>query len=238
MKGKKSFTNYEADLIRDLLRLKGSCSPSGKKSIRAKMRNLDFYISDFTSSQDEFDLKSFEKLVALGTIKISDGYSNKLATLKEVESVNIPGTNYLRQQESNDESYILDICDKVLGMKSSRQHTFDFLLGDSSINGKARRLPVDAYYKSLALVVEYRERQHTEGVKHFDKPDIMTISGVHRGEQRKLYDERRRTILPKAGINLVEFSYSDFKHNQQKRIIRDLISDSAIIKNKLKIFIK
>ncbi len=49
----------------------------------------------------------------------------------------------------------------------------------------------------------------------------MTISGVHRGEQRKIYDERRRDILPKNGITLIEFSYSDFNHDRQKLIIRD-----------------
>lgn len=30
-------------------------------------------------------------------------------------------------------------------------------------------LPVDAYYKELNIVVEYREKQHTEEVEFFDK---------------------------------------------------------------------
>lgn len=83
------------------------------------------------------------------------------------------------------------------------------------------------------MVVEYREKQHTEKVNHFDKPHIKTISGVHRGEQRKIYDERRRQILPNQGIKLIEISYSDFNHNSQKRIIRNPNFDEQVVREKL-----
>ena len=62
-----------------------------------------------------------------------------------------------------DEEYILSLCDALLGRKPLRQHRFSFLLGDSG-----RRLPVDAFYSDLKLVIEYRERQHTEAVALFD----------------------------------------------------------------------
>lgn len=127
-----------------------------------------------------------------------------------------------------DEQYILDLCDEVLGCTSLRQYRFDFLRGDANTP-----LPVDAYYPSLHLVVEYHERQHTEGVPFFDKPDKMTVSGVTRGEQRKRYDELRRQLLPQHGIALVEFSYADFQHGHSKHLLREKATDRAVVANRL-----
>jgi hypothetical protein len=137
---------------------------------------------------------------------------------------------------TKDEHYVLDICDKVLRQTSSRQHKFDFLFGDTNSNGTAAKLPVDAYYDKLKLVIEYRERQHTESVTFFDKPDRMTVSGVHRGEQRKIYDERRRKLIPKNGLKLIEISYTDFNHDNQKRIIRNEKQDTEVIREFLKAY--
>jgi len=131
-----------------------------------------------------------------------------------------------------DEHYVLDLCDKVLNCNSSRQHKFDFLLGDTN-----KKLPVDAYYEKLNLVIEYRERQHTESVTFFDKPNHMTVSGVHRGEQRKIYDERRRIILPKHNIDLIEISYLVFNHDNQKRIIRDKEYDLEVVSKLLQAYV-
>ena len=114
---------------------------------------------------------------------------------------------------SSDESYILELCDQVLGIQASRQATFDFLRGDPGTRGRGVKLRVDAYYPSLQLVIEYRERQHSEDVAFFDKRDRLTISGIHRGEQRKRYDERRRQILPAHDITLLELSFDDFEHD-------------------------
>ena len=138
---------------------------------------------------------------------------------------------------TKDEHYVLDICDKILGHTSSRQHKFGFLLGDTNSNGSAAKLPVDAYYDKLKLVIEYRERQHTESVTFFDKPDRMTLSGVHRGEQRKIYDERRRKLIPKNGLTLVEISYMDFNHDNQKRIIRNQKQDTEVIRKFLQAYV-
>jgi hypothetical protein len=106
-------------------------------------------------------------------------------------------------RRESDEQYIIDLCDEVLGRTAEHGHRFPFLLGDPGRRGRAQ-LPVDAFYPDLNLVIEYRERQHFESVRHFDKPWKMTVSGVHRGEQRMRYDERRREVLPKHGISLVE----------------------------------
>ena len=138
-------------------------------------------------------------------------------------------------KKDSDESYIIDLCDEILNSKASRQHKFDFLRGDLNSQGRSVKLPVDAYYQKLELVVEYRERQHTEEVNFFDKPNKMTVSGINRGEQRKLYDQRRRDILPEHGIRLIEISFDDFNHDRQKRILRDKKNDLEVIKRKLKI---
>jgi very-short-patch-repair endonuclease len=134
----------------------------------------------------------------------------------------------------SDEKYVIDLCDRILNLKASRQHKFDFLLGDINSRGFSAKLPVDAYYQELKLVVEYRERQHTENVNFFDKPIKLTVSGVHRGEQRKIYDQRRDEILPKNGINLIKISYNDFDYDNRKRILRNEKEDIKTIEKLIK----
>lgn len=126
---------------------------------------------------------------------------------------------------NRDEQYVLDLCDEVLNLKGSRQHKFDFLKGDAGT-----RLPVDIYYEKLKLVIEYREYQHTNSVKHFDKPDKITVSGVSRGEQRKIYDQRRRDLLPVNGIKLIEIDFIDFECDSRSRIVRDGVKDLKTVK--------
>lgn len=129
---------------------------------------------------------------------------------------------------NSDEYYIISLCDEVLGLKSSRQHRFDFLRGDTG-----RKLPVDAYYQERNLVIEYHERQHKETVKLFD--ERMTVSGVTRNIQRKIYDERRKTFLPQNNISLIVLSYKDF--GKSKKLRKDKTADLAIIQNILKEYI-
>jgi hypothetical protein len=135
-----------------------------------------------------------------------------------------------------DENYIIDLCDSVLRSKSSRQHGFTFLVGDGGKNGRCRRLPVDAYYQDLRLVIEYRERQHSEPVLIMDRR--QTISGCSRGEQRERYDQRRRDVLPSNGIALVEFDYTMFSHDSRKRLVRCPTEDEHIIRLKLRRFLE
>ena len=129
---------------------------------------------------------------------------------------------------NSDEYYVIDLCDEVLGMKATRQHTFDFLRGDTG-----RKLPVDAYYEGLNLVVEYCERQHTESVKLFD--DRMTKSGVPRSVQRRIYDERRKEVLPQPGIQVTVISFQDF--GKSKKLNRIKESDLEVVKKFFKDFV-
>lgn len=134
----------------------------------------------------------------------------------------------IKARENSDEYYIIALCNEVLGLKASQQHKFDFLKGDSG-----RRLPVDAYYRELNLVIEYCESQHTVSTPFFDRK--KTISGISRGEQRKKYDELRRTVLPLYNIKLIELHYCDF--GETKRLKRNRERDLEIIRKKLVEFV-
>lgn len=144
----------------------------------------------------------------------------------------IPSNPILTKVEENkskdrDEDYVIDLCDNILGEKASRQHRFPFLVGDSG-----SKLPVDAYYPNLNLVIEYYERQHTENVSIFNRK--ITVSNVERNEQRRIYDERRKKVLPEHGIKLVIINYSDFDYDNQKRIKRNFEKDLKIVSDILK----
>jgi len=220
---KYKFTQAQFNEIRFLLKRRVTESCEEKKVTRAKIRKLGFKISDYFNGFNDID---FDKLLRIKDIEIVDKkiYNLELThntIAKKTTKSNTTQQTIILKAKCKDEHYVLDLCDKVLGLISFRQYRFDFLLGDPNLKGIAVKLPVDSFYKDLNLVVEYRERQHTESLTFFDKPNKLTVSGVHRGEQRKIYDERRREILPKNNIHLVEISFSDFDYDKQKRIIRN-----------------
>lgn len=212
MKGKKEFYKSEADQIRQLLREKSAASPEKQKSIRQRQRNLGFYLSNYP--HDDFDMLEREGYITI----IEDGLAAESAS----------GS---KKRDNSDESYVVDLCDEALGMHACRQHTFPFLVGDPGLTGVRRLLPVDAYYPELKLAVEYCERQHTEDVALFNRR--MTVSGVDRGKQRAMYDQRRRDVLPEHGIQLVELHYSDFQYTAGKRLSRDREADLVVVIGKL-----
>jgi hypothetical protein len=134
------------------------------------------------------------------------------------------------KRAGSDEHYVIDICDAILGERAKRGATFEWLKGDSG-----RRLPVDAYYETHSLVVEYHEIQHSLPVPLFDKR--ATVSGVSRGEQRRMYDDRRREVLPAHGIRLLVISYSQLQHRPNRRLMKLTASDEAILRASLTPFI-
>lgn len=163
-----------------------------------------------------------------------DGKKVRWGANLEISSTATSNTRFVNQESENisirDEHYVIDLCDIILKHKALRQYRFDFLCGDTGV-----KLPVDAYYKDLNLVVEYYEKQHTESVKIFNR---MTVSGVSRDEQRRIYDERRKEVLPQHGINVVTISYNDFKVDSKKRIVRNEKDDLEVIRLKLKEYLK
>lgn len=144
-----------------------------------------------------------------------------------------------KKRDSSDEYYIIGLCDEILGQNASRQKTFSFLVGDVHKDGFTRtKLPLDAYYETLNLVVEFLEKQHTEEVPHFDKPERVTVSGVSRGEQRKIYDQRKRSVLKNKEIDLVEVDYSLFEVDNNKKLIRNKENDVLVLTKLLTKYIK
>ncbi|WP_055585818.1 hypothetical protein [Peterkaempfera griseoplana] len=123
-------------------------------------------------------------------------------------------------RENSDEAYVLDLCDEVLGEQGLRQHRFEWLLGDAGSAGRQTRLPVDSYWPSRKLVVEYRELQHDQATPFFDKPGRLTVSGVDRGEQRALYDARREAEIPARGLRLLVIRPADLDANNRGRLHR------------------
>jgi hypothetical protein len=226
MKGKAVFTKMEANKILALIREKIVADNNEQKKIRSQIRKLGFYASDFGigGGYTEMDFKRAVTIVEDDLNTSSIQHEDK--TLNPIP--NKPGEYNNRKER--DEAYIINLCDKVLGLIAVRQYRFEFLRGDSGVT-----LPVDAYYPSLSLVIEYRELQHTEEVKFFNKR--VTVSGVNRGEQRRLYDQRRRDVLPRHNIFLIEFDYSEFGHTNAKRLIINPEIDLKIIKRKLSKFI-
>lgn len=137
----------------------------------------------------------------------------------------------MAKRTESDEHYVLDLCDEVLATTGLRQARFNWLLGDvSPSSGRSVQLPVDGYWPGHDLVVEFQEKQHTESVPIFDRR--ATVSGVSRGEQRRLYDERKAALIPAHGLRLVVIHKSEFEVRRD-RIVRDIARDAAIVRRRL-----
>jgi hypothetical protein len=67
-------------------------------------------------------------------------------------------------------------------------------------------------------------------VLHFDKPHVLTVSGVHRGEQRKMYDLRREHEIPKHGLRLVIIPFDALDVDARGRLRRNRAADIAAIR--------
>lgn len=212
MKGKSHFTKEEARQIEQLIQQKLVANASQQKSIRAKIRRLGFYASDFGIGGG-YTVDDFRRVTKIGSNGSASPQqkTSKPAVRKEISAK-------ASKRAKSDEAYILDLCDEILKKKSLRQHRFDFLRGDTGT-----KLPVDAYYPDLNLVIEYREKQHTETVSFWDKKS--TASGISRGEQRRRYDERRRIHIPANGLKLLEIDYSRFDHRSNKKLLRNREAD-------------
>ena len=219
------FTKAEFEQIEILVRQLEKAPADKQKGIRDKIRRIGLYWSEVAGGMS-YTVQNLQHLVYSGVIKVIG--SNLPA--RNVSSINTPAKIATQNTKTtgrsgSDEYYVIGLCNEALGMEAEQQYKFPFLLGDSG-----RALPVDAYYRELNLVIDYYERQHTEDVKFFNRR--MTVSGVSRGEQRKIYDERRRTELPKHGIKLVVISYTDF--GTSKTLVRNHDVDLAVIKGILK----
>jgi hypothetical protein len=132
--------------------------------------------------------------------------------------------------DDRDQAYVIDLCDEILGEVGHRETRFDWLRGDAGLTRAGAMLPVDAYHPNARLVIEYWERQHSEPIAHFDKPDRMTVSGVHRGEQRKRYDALREREIPAHDLSLIIVKYSDLDVGRQGRLRRSVSQDRMVLR--------
>jgi diadenosine tetraphosphate (Ap4A) HIT family hydrolase len=133
----------------------------------------------------------------------------------------------------SDEKYILDLVAEILAEPDYRwQHRFPTLLGDPGADGKRRPLPVDGYYPRHRLIVEYWEKQHSAPVAIMDEG--MTVSGVSRGHQRRLYDQRRQQWADSNNHQLVILDHRGFVTDKQGRLRRDPPRDRQIVADALR----
>jgi hypothetical protein len=129
-----------------------------------------------------------------------------------------------------DELYVLDLCDQLLG-PGERQKRFAWLLGDASLTtGKKTPLPLDGYWDSFRLAVEFQEKQHFESVPFWDQK--ITASGMTRGEQRKVYDQRKVEMTKEHEIQLLHIRRDAFPMAKGK-IDRDPVRDLDIVRRLL-----
>jgi hypothetical protein len=128
---------------------------------------------------------------------------------------------------NSDEKYVIDLISDILGEDYEWQKRFDTLLGDIGKNGHRTKLPVDAYFPKSNLIIEYREKQHFEPVNIMDSR--MTVSGVNRKEQRKIYDLRKDAWAEVNNINFLVITCKDLAHKKSLKLLRSADDDRTII---------
>lgn len=107
------------------------------------------------------------------------------------------------------EDHVVSLLAEILGEEPERGKRFPWALGDPSPNtGRQIPLPFDAVWESRRLIVEVDEDQHRRPVEFWDKSDRVTVSGVHRGEQRRIYDLRKRESARAQGYSVLEVEWA------------------------------
>jgi hypothetical protein len=116
-------------------------------------------------------------------------------------------------------TYVLDLLVELLG-PCEREKCFDWARGDLSPRTKrSKKLPFDGVWEARKLIIEIDEDQHREATPFFDKPQKVTVSGVHRGQQRALYDARKRSAAKKNGYVVISVAWP---RKKKRRPVEDL----------------
>jgi hypothetical protein len=75
--GRNSFTNDEINELRRLIREKQTADRSRQKTLRARMRAIGFYISDFAADSAGFVVSDLDDLISRGVITVKHGGSRR-----------------------------------------------------------------------------------------------------------------------------------------------------------------
>lgn len=78
MQGRSEFTQAELDELRRLARLKAGASVSKQKQLRAEMRRLGFFASDFGYTGHGFREPDLDQLINKGQVRLSQGETGRL----------------------------------------------------------------------------------------------------------------------------------------------------------------
>lgn len=193
-------------------------------------------------------LRELDESTQLQKIPFVFAERNEATTYWYFKPINAPEpiTPYKQEEKKNeaetsssmryksDETYIIDLCDKVLGQKAYRQKKFAFLMGDLHKDEKTKtKLPVDAYYEDLQLAIEFYIKKDLETESANKKAEKNTISGMPRSEQRVRYEQRIAKTLPVHGITLICLSNTDFTCDDNHKIVRNEETDIKIVKKAL-----
>ncbi|WP_025740620.1 hypothetical protein [Aquimarina pacifica] len=133
--------------------------------------------------------------------------------------------------QNSDEYYLVSLCDSLLKQKASRKHTFDTLVGNLHKRGKGRtKLPLDAYYEDLKLVLAFFEKNKVETGEVDEKEQA-------RKEQIKYYNSLKKKAISNKKLRLIEVDYALFERNDAKKMIRNTENDTLVLKGILKDFL-
>lgn len=138
----------------------------------------------------------------------------------------------MKKRIDSDEKYVLDLISKILDCPYEWQKTFSDLIGDADRKGRVKKLAVDGYFESVNLIVEYRERQHFEAIPFMDRR--LTISGVPRGVQRRIYDDRKEKWATTNGHRFLSVNYNELELKKGKRLKRNETNDIMVLQCKIK----
>jgi very-short-patch-repair endonuclease len=129
-------------------------------------------------------------------------------------------------------NYVIELLAEALGEKPETEKRFPWALGDASpTTGRRVRLPFDAVWMSRRLIVEVDEDQHVTQVAFWDKPNTSTVSGVDRGTQRRMYDERKRAAARAHGYTVVEIPWERRPEPSKRDRVADLRAVTEMLSN-------
>jgi hypothetical protein len=185
----------------------------------------------------KLDLKSeLAKIPAVHVERRSDNIywylvrSGKKYAAKELISPITKKEQNLLTIQNSDEYYLVNLCDELLKQKASRKHTFDTLVGNLHKRGKGRtKLPLDAYYEDLKLVLEFFEKNETT--------DELDEKEQARKAQIKYYNELKKKAILNKKLRLIEINYALFECNDANKLVRNTENDTLVLKGVLKDFI-